>query len=113
MPSTYVLASAFLALALGACAGSAASHTSTTPGYLGGRAGQPGGWATPAQSVSPNERSPEPAYSGGSSYLSGRMAEPDSWLPPDDSPLTPPESVRAYAYQGGRAGQPWSGPQTH
>jgi len=107
MTSTYVIA---IALALSACAHSAPG--SQAPGrqnsYLGGRAGQPHSWPEqPNHGVVPG--SPAGGVEVGPTYLGGRAAQPYGWINQgrDDNGVGRDPN---YAYEGGRAGQPGSGP---
>lgn len=116
MPRIYLTAAAVLSLAVSACAHTGAE--TTTPvhaSYLGGRAGQPGGWAEPLAAKaqpSPNRLAAARAE-GQTSYLGGRAAQPGGWFEPAASDEQLPESVAQYAYRGGRAGQPSGFPTAH
>lgn len=104
MTTTHRFAAALAALALAACAHTN-SNTSSAPSYLGGRAGQPGGWDPSAQ-ASVIESARRQAWND--PQLGGRSAQPASWIA-SDAPV-PTSAAPAYCYAGGRDAQPFSGP---
>ncbi|HEX6243760.1 MAG TPA: hypothetical protein VFZ61_22755, partial [Polyangiales bacterium] len=102
--TTHRFAVALTAVALTACAH---AHTSSSSGptYLGGRAGQPGGWSASPETVAV-EGARHQAWND--PLHGGRSAQPASWIVSDPAPTN---AAPAYCYAGGRDAQPSSGPQ--
>ena len=102
--TTHRFAVALAAVALAACAHTSSNGASGAPSYLGGRAGQPGGWS-PSPETAAVESARRQAWND--PRLGGRSAQPGSWIVSQPEPAS---AAPAYCYAGGRDAQPFSGP---